>query len=85
MVNFCKTVKVKGISLSQKFIENIIAIMENTHCIHHSQVTEEIKDYAHSFCNEKARENYFKMPVVACLGLIFTERFKVWHLANKRH
>ena len=30
MVNFCKTDKMKGIPLSQKFIDNIIAIMENT-------------------------------------------------------
>ena len=34
MVNFCKTNKVKGILLSQKFIEYIIAIMESTHYIH---------------------------------------------------
>ena len=65
MVNFCKTDKVKGIPLSQKFFENIMVIMENKHCIHHSHVTGEIKSYAHSFCNEKARENYFKIPVVA--------------------
>ena len=64
MVNFCKTDKVKEIILSQKFIENIIAILENTHCIHHSHVTGEIKGYAHSLCHEKARENYFKIPVV---------------------
>ena len=64
MVNFCKTNKVKGIPLSQKFIENIRAIMENTHRIHHSYVTGEINDYVHSFCNEKVRENYFKIPVV---------------------
>ena len=64
MVNFCKPDKVKGIPLSQKFIENIIGIIENTHCIHHSHVTGEIKGYAHSFCNENARENYFKMPLV---------------------
>ena len=65
MVNFCKTNKVKEIPLSQKFIENIRAIMENTHCIHHSHVTGEIKGYVHSFCNKKVRENYFKIPLVA--------------------
>ena len=27
--------------------------------------TGEIKGYVHSFCNEKVRENYFKIPVVA--------------------
>ena len=65
MVNFCKTNKVKEIPLSQKFIESIIAIMENNHCIHRSHRTEEIKSYVHSFCSEKARENYFKISVVA--------------------
>ena len=49
MVNFCKTDKVKGIPLFQKFIENITAVMENMHCIHHSHVTGEIKGYAHTF------------------------------------
>ena len=39
--------------------------MEDTHCIHHSHVTGEIKGYALSFCNENGRENYFKIPVVA--------------------
>ena len=53
MINFCKNNKVKGIPLSQNFIENIIAIMEDTHCIHDSHVTGEIKGYAHSFCNKR--------------------------------
>ena len=65
MINFCKNNKVKRIALSQIFIENIIAMMEDTHCIHHSHVAVEIKGYAHSFCNEKVRKNYFKIPVVA--------------------
>ena len=55
MINFCKNNRVKGIPLSQKFIENIIAIMEDTHCIHYSHVTGKIKGYAHSFCNEKEK------------------------------
>ena len=55
----------KGIPLSQKFIENVRAIMENTHCIHHLHVTGEIKGYVHSFWNKKVRENYFKIPLVA--------------------
>ena len=39
--------------------------MENTYCIHHSHVTGKIKGYVYSFCIEKARENYFQIPVVA--------------------
>ena len=65
MVKFCETSKVKRIPLSQKFVEDIIVIMEDNVCIHHSHVTGEIKGYAHYFCNEKARENYFKIPVIA--------------------
>ena len=63
MLKFCKTSKVKRIPLSQKFLENIVAIMEDNICIHHSHVTGEIKGYAHFFCNEKTRENYFKILV----------------------
>ena len=39
--------------------------MKNTHCIHHCHVTGEIKGYAHMFCNEKVREIYFRIPVIA--------------------
>ena len=53
MIKFCETSKVKGIPMSQKFLENIGAIMENNTCINHSHVTGEIKGYAHSFCDEK--------------------------------
>ena len=53
MINFCKNNKVKGIPLSQKFIENTIAVMEDTHCIHHSHVTGEVRGYAHSFARKK--------------------------------
>ena len=60
MVKFCETSKVKGIPLSQKFLENIVPIMEDNLCIHHSHVTGEFKGYAHSFCNEKTRENLFQ-------------------------
>ena len=49
MLKFCKTSKVKGIPMSQKFLENIVAITEDNLCIHHSHVTGEIKGYAHFF------------------------------------
>ena len=39
--------------------------MENTHCIHHSDVSGEIQGCAHTFCNEKVRQNYFRIPVIA--------------------
>ena len=65
LIAFGITDKVKGILISQKFISNIKAILDNTRCIHHAHVTGEIHGYAHTFCNEKVTENYFKIPVVA--------------------
>ena len=49
MVKFSETGKVKGIPLSQKFLENIVVMMEDNLCIRYSHVTGEIKDYAHYF------------------------------------
>ena len=65
VIPFCLTDKVKGIPISKKFISNIIAIMSNTKSIRHSHFTGNIYDYAHTFCNERVRENYFKVPVIA--------------------
>ena len=65
MVRFCRNTKVKGIPISKKIIANTIALLKNTHCIHHSHVTGNILGYAHTFCNEKVRENYYRIPVMA--------------------
>ena len=65
MINFCRTNKVKSIPVPKKFIKNLNSIMKNTHSIHHSYVTGEIKGYAQMFYNEKVRENYFRIPVIA--------------------
>ena len=65
MVKFCRNTKVKGISIPKKFIGNISAILKDTHCIHHSHSTSNILGYAHTFCNEKVRENYYKILVIA--------------------
>ena len=64
-MNFCKTSKRNGIPISKKFISNMNVILKDTQCLHHSHVTGEIYGYAHTFCNEKVRENYFKIPVIA--------------------
>ena len=48
-----------------KFVSNIVAILKNLGCVHHSHMTGKIVGYAHSFCNEKVRENYYNIPVVA--------------------
>ena len=80
MLKFCKTRRVKVIPMSQKFLENILAIMEDSLCTHYSHVTGEIEGYAHFFSNEKLRENYLKISVIAHNlfrfdFFLFTKRF----------
>ena len=65
LIQFRTTNKVKGIPISHKFIPNIVAILDNKRCIHHSHISGDIVGYAHSFCNEKVRENYYRLPVIA--------------------
>ena len=43
----------------------MIAIAKNQRVIHHSHVTDKILGYAHDFCNEKWKENYYTIPVMA--------------------
>ena len=38
--------------------------MNNKNCVHHSHITGDIVGHAHTFCNEKVRENYYKIPVI---------------------
>ena len=65
-VNFLLTDKVKrDFPLSKKFLSNMIAFTNNQRVIHHSHVTGKIIGYAHDFCNEKVKENYFTIPVFA--------------------
>ena len=78
LVKFCKTNKIKGIPMSKNFIENLKGIMKNTTHIHHSHITDEIIGYAHSYYNQRVRENYPKITVVAH-GLL---RFDFFFLLN---
>ena len=39
-------------------------MLNNAVQLHHSHVTGKITSYSHSYCNQKIRENHFKMPVV---------------------
>ena len=81
IIPFCMTDKVQGIPISQKFIANTIGMFDNTRCIHHSHVTGHIIGYAHTVCNERVRENYYKIPVIAqrtaCFVLISFSQQKV--------
>ena len=65
LISFPITDKIKGLPISQIFISNTVAIMSNKRCIHYSHITAEIFGYAHWFCNERVRENYYKIPVIA--------------------
>ena len=66
LINFLTTDKVKGdFSISDKFLSNITAIFENQVVLHHSHVTSKIIGYAHDFCNQKCKENYYTIPVMA--------------------
>ena len=47
-----------------QFIDNLLGILDNTYQLHHSHITGEIIGFADSYCNQKIRENYFKIPVV---------------------
>ena len=86
IIPFCMTDKVQGIPISQKFIANTIGMLDNTRCIHHSHLTGHIIGYAHTVCNERVRENYYKIPVIAqrtaCFVLISFSQQKVWELAS---
>ena len=59
-MNFCQTDKVKGIPISEKFIENVKGILYNEIQIHHSHITGDIIGYSHSYCNLRIRENKYK-------------------------
>ena len=63
LIRFSSTSKVTAIPISKTFLDNIIAILSNTKCVHHSHITGNIYGYAHIFCNERVRGNYFKIPV----------------------
>ena len=65
LVKFCKTNKTKGIPMPKNFIENLKGIMKNRTHVHHSHITDETIGYAHSYCNQKVREIYPKITVVA--------------------
>ena len=41
------------------------AMLRHQNCLHYSHVTGNVASYAHTFCNENLRENYFCIPVIA--------------------
>ena len=51
--------------MSENFIDNIKDIINNKIHIHHSHISNEVIGRAHSFCNERVKENKTKTTVVA--------------------
>ena len=64
-MRFCETDKVKGIPLSKNFLDNLKGIMTNKNHVHHFHISGDIIECAHSFCNDKVRENNYKITVIA--------------------
>ena len=62
LISFEPTVKVKSFQISVEFA---VAILKNLGCDHYSHMTGKIVGCAHSFYNQKVRENYCKIPAVA--------------------
>ena len=63
---FIKTDKIKGeIPISNKFLSIMCAISKNRKVIHHSHVAGKIIGFAHDFCNQKCKENFYTIPVFA--------------------
>ena len=65
-IPFLKIDKITGdVTISNKFLSNIIAIFENEITIHLSRVIGKIIGYAHDFRNQKVKENFYTIPVFA--------------------
>ena len=65
-INFIPTDKIQGdFPVSGKFLPNMISVVKNKFVIHHSNVSDKIIGYAHDFCNQRTRENYYTIPVFA--------------------
>ena len=65
-IPFIKMNKFKTeILFSNKLLSNITSIVNNKIVVHHSHVSGKIFGYAHNFCNQKVKENYYTIPVFA--------------------
>ena len=52
-------------SYSNNFLSNLAGIASNKPVVHHSHVSGKIVSFVHDFCNQKVRENYYSIPVIA--------------------
>ena len=64
-MNFARSENIKGVVISENFLSNVDILIHGKQVIHHSHITDEIAEYAHSFCNLKVRENKNQITVIA--------------------
>ena len=50
---------------SNNFLSNLAAIASNKPVVHHSHLSGKIVGFVHDFCNQKVRENYYTIPIIA--------------------
>ena len=74
---------------SNNFLSNLAGIMSNKPVVHNSHVSGKIFGFVHDFCNQKIRENYYTIPVIAhnqfCFDFFFlTQGFRptVWETTD---
>ena len=65
MIKFCRSGKTKGIPMSKIFIGNIVNILKNTHCIHHSRIHSPAK-------RQETIIIKYQLSLTICLDLIFS-------------
>ena len=50
---------------SNNFLSNLAGIASNKPVVHHSHVSGKIVGFVHDVCNNKVRENYYTIPIIA--------------------
>ena len=68
-------IDVKDGIFSNDFLENFHDIIFEREVIHHSHITGQIIRDAHSFCNQKVRENKNQISVIAHSYLVLNFSF----------
>ena len=86
-MEFPKNTLVTDGIFSKNFLENVCNIIFNREAIYHSHIIGKIIGNAHSFCNQKVRENKSQVSVIGhnLLGFDFSflfKRSKAKRLAN---
>ena len=54
-----------NVPYSNNFLSNLAGIASNKPVVHHSHVSGKILGFVHDFCNQRVRENYYTIPVIA--------------------